>query len=199
MFSPAIDNLIAELKKLPSVGQHTAERYVFFWLKNGKREVNQIISALSDILEKVKSCETCWTFSDTNPCEICSNLKRDQTVILVVGEPQTIPVVEQSGAYTGRYHCLRGVVDPLDPASLERLRLNELLSRLKTDKNITEVILALNPDMAGETTMLYLEKEIRSQAPQIKVTRLAKGLQSGSDLQYADENTLTNAIKNRHA
>ncbi|MFA6424502.1 MAG: recombination mediator RecR [Candidatus Magasanikbacteria bacterium] len=197
MYSPTINKLIGILKKLPSVGQHTAERYVFHWLKSGKVEVNEFKTALDNLLKNIKSCETCWNFSDTNPCEICSNTKRVHDQICVVDEAQAVAALEKTGAYAGVYHILRGTIDVSDEEGLENLKIRELIKRIKTTENIQEVILALNPDMQGETTMLYLEKEIKQINPEIKVTRLARGLPMGSDLQYSDEITLGSALKNR--
>jgi len=196
MYSPSIDKLIAVLKHLPSVGQHTAERFVFYWLKSGKKEVMETVNSLEELLSKVKSCETCWNFSDTNPCPICQDKTRNSETICVVSDPQAIPVLEHTGEFKGLYHVLRGTVDATDPDQIALLKISELLARLKND--VKEIILALNPDIAGETTMMYLEKEIKTKNPQIKITRLARGLPTGSDLQYADEVTLGNALKYRH-
>ncbi len=197
MYSPSIDKLIAVLKRLPSVGQHTAERFVFYWLNSGKKEVMETVNSLEELLAKVKSCETCWNFSDTNPCPICQDKTRMKNIICVVSDPQAVPVLESTGEYKGTYHILRGTIDATDLDQIGNLKISELLERLKSTE-IQEVILALNPDMAGETTMMYLEKEIKEKFPKIKTTRLARGLPTGSDIQYADEITLGNALKHRH-
>lgn len=196
MYTPSINNLIKALKKLPSVGERTAERYVFHWLKSGKKEVTELMLALKELIEKVKSCEVCWDFSETSPCKICSDKKRDHTTICVVAEPQDLMVIEQTGIYHGVYHVLRELVDIGDEESLQKIKAKELFERLKKSE-IKEVILALNPDLPGETTMLYLEKELKILNPKLKVTRLARGLPLGADLRYADEITLQSAIKNR--
>ncbi len=195
MYSKSIQNLIDAFRKLPSVGQRTAERFVFHLLKSGKKQVGEITLALKELIDNVKSCETCWDFSDNNPCAICNNKNRDGSIICVIGDSQDIPVIEKTGAFGGLYHVLRGVIEPGEE-DLERLKIKELFARLESDK-VTEVILALNPDMPGETTMLFLEKKIKEKHPNIKATRLARGLPMGSDLQYADEITLGSAIKNR--
>lgn len=196
MYSPSIDNLIKEFKKLPSVGQHTAERFVFHLLKKGKKDVAELVGAMKNVMEQVKSCERCWTFSDTTPCSTCASTKRDQTMLCIVSTTQELAALERTGEYHGLYHVLRGAIDTSDEEILERLKLKELLARLNEEK-IQEVILALNPDMAGETTMLYLSKLIRETAAAIKITRLARGLPMGSDIEYADEITLGSALKNR--
>lgn len=201
MYSPSIDNLIKAFKKLPTVGQRTAERFVFNLLKSGKKDVNDLILALTTLIKTVRSCEQCWNFSDTNPCAICSNRERDSGLICVVLDPQEVMVIEESGAYRGLYHVLRGLLDASDEESLSRMKIKELLRRIaggdKESEIKNEVILALNPDLSGETTMLFLEREIKKIYPSVKVTRLARGLPLGSDLRYADEITLGAAIKNR--
>ncbi len=197
MYSPSIDKLIKTLKKLPSVGQHTAERYVFYLLKSGRSEVNELKIALDNLLKNTKSCETCWNFSDFNPCEICTDKKRDHNQICIVDSAQAVVALEKTDAYHGTYHILRGTIDAGDENIMKDLKINELFQKIKNSQNIQEIILALNPDMPGETTMLYLEKQIKQINPQIKITRLARGLPMGSDLQYSDEITLGSALKNR--
>lgn len=197
MYSPTINKLISVLKKLPSVGQHTAERYIFHWLKSGKSEVNELRVALDALLKNTRSCEICWNFADTNPCPICADKNRDHNMLCVVSEPQAIPALESTGNFKGVYHVLRGTIDSAENEELENLKINELLLRIKRDKNITEVVLALNPDMNGESTMLFLIKQIQTINDKIKTTRLARGLPMGSDLKYADEITLGNALRNR--
>lgn len=157
----------------------------------------ETVNSLEELLAKVKSCETCWNFSDTNPCPICQDKTRMKNIICVVSDPQAVPVLESTGEYKGTYHILRGTIDATDLDQIGNLKISELLARLKSAE-IQEVILALNPDMAGETTMMYLEKEIKEKFPKIKTTRLARGLPTGSDIQYADEITLGNALKHRH-
>jgi len=200
MYSAPIERLISSLKKLPSVGQKTAERFVFHWLASGKKEVNDLRQSLEELLQKIKSCDLCWNFSDTNPCAICQNPKRDRSVICVVAEVQDIAALEKTGEYSGLYHVLRGVMDMSDDDEFSKLKIDELWKRLSTQakNNINEIILALNPDLPGETTAMYLEREIKKRFPEIKITRLARGLPMGSDLQYADEITLGSALKNRH-
>jgi recombination protein RecR len=199
MYSKSINRLIDSLKKLPSVGQRTAERFVFHLLKSGKKDVGELILALKDLIDNVKSCEVCWDFSDENPCHICRSASRDRGLLCVVGDPQDIHAVEKTGIFTGLYHVLRGVIEPEEGGLDPKLKIKELLSR-SSPKNKTalkEIILALNPDMEGETTMMYLEREIKKMNPKIKISRLARGLPMGGDLQYADEITLGSALKNR--
>ncbi len=194
-YSPSIQNLIEAFRKLPTVGQRTAERFVFYLLKSGKKEVGEITLALKELIDNVKSCETCWDFSDQSPCTICSAKNRDQKTICIVSEPQDIQVIERTGAFAGLYHVLRGLVEA-GSEELHRLKIKELFERLKKS-TVAEIVLALNPDLPGETTMLFLEKNLKEKFPTLKVTRLARGLPMGSDLQYADDITLGSAIKNR--
>ncbi len=194
MYSRSIQQLINAFTKLPSVGPRTAERFVFYLLKSGKRDVAELTLALKQLMERVKSCEICWDFSDQSPCHICANEKRNQGLICVIAESQHMHAIEKMGEYEGVFHVLRGTISPDDEESLTRLKIPELLDRAVSAK---EVILALNPDLSGETTMMYLEKKLAEKNPTLKITRLARGLPMGSDVQYADEITLGNALKNR--
>ena len=197
MYSKSIQNLIEAFRKLPTVGQRTAERFVFYLLKSGKKEVGEITLSLKELIDNVKSCETCWDFSDHNPCAVCNNKTREQSLLCVVSEPQDIPVLERTGIYNGLYQVLRGKIEPGAEEEMEKIKFKELFSKLEKNNKIKEVILALNPDLSGETTMLFLEKKLKELSPTLKITRLARGLPMGSDLQYADEITLGSALKNR--
>ncbi len=196
MYSQSIQELIKAFSKLPTVGERTAERYVFHLLKSGKKDVAELTLALKTLIDTVKSCETCWNFSEQNPCPICADRKRDYTTICVIADFPDVEAIEKIGSYVGLYHILRGVIKT-DNIELEDLKIKELLKRIELNKNIREIILALNPNLEGETTMMYLQKEIKKINPHLKITRLARGLPMGSDLQYADEVTLESALKNR--
>ena len=195
MYAKPIEELIQAFSKLPTVGKRTAERFVFYLLRSGKKDAAELTLSLKQLIENVKSCETCWDFSDQSPCAICSNEKRDQQTICIVTQPQDVQVIEKTNDYNGTYHVLRGTLKPDDLESIRYLKIKELDEKDK--KNIKEIILALNPDLKGETTMMFLEKRLKELNPDIKITRLARGLPMGSDLQYADEITLGSAIKNR--
>lgn len=199
MYSQTINKLIDCLKKLPSVGQKTAERFVFHWLKSGKKEVNDLREALNHMLINIKSCKICWNFGDTSPCSICQDKKRNAGMICVVAEPQDIQSIEKIDGFHGLYHVLRGQLEmDNQEESLGQMKINELRQRITVKGNqIKEIILALNPDLPGETMMMFLKKEIKKIRPDLNVTRLARGLPLGSDLQYADEITLTSAWQNR--
>ncbi|PIR04239.1 MAG: recombination protein RecR [Candidatus Magasanikbacteria bacterium CG11_big_fil_rev_8_21_14_0_20_39_34] len=196
MYSPSIENLIKAFSKLPTVGKRTAERFVFYLLQSGKKDVAELTIALKQLIENVKSCEMCWNFTETSPCKICSDQKRNPSLLCVTTTPQDLEVLESTRQFNGRYHLLRGVVKSESQESLERTKIPQLLARIQKEP-ITEILLALNHNLDGEITMMYLEKKIQSINSEIKITRLARGLPMGSDLQYADEITLKSAIENR--
>jgi len=196
MYSDPIQQLIRAFSRLPSVGQRSAERFVFYLLKSGKKDVGELTLALKNLIEQIKSCETCWDFTDTSPCSLCSDTTRDQHIICVVQEPQDMQAIKKTN-FNGRYHILRGLIKPNFESKKSNIKTNQLFTRLKTDKTITEIIIALDPTLAGETTMMYIEQVVKKQFPHIKLTRLARGLPMGSDLEYVDEITLSSALKNR--
>jgi len=190
----ALERLIQEFTKLPGIGPKTAERLVYYLLKQPKEELEQFAQSLHQAKNEVTTCGQCFRFSDQDPCPICSDKKRDKTLLCVVAESQNIPVLEKTGAFRGLYHVLGGLISPLEGITPDKLKIAELEQRLKAN-GVTEVILALNPDLDGETTSLYLTKLVKPLA--IKITRLARGLPMGADLEYADEVTLENAIVGR--
>jgi len=198
MYSLSIDNLIQAFKKLPTVGQRTSERFVFHLLKSGKKEVGELALALKNLTNNVKSCKTCWDFTDTDPCCICLDKTRDESIMCIVGESQDVLVIEKTCEFKGLYHILRAVIRVGHEEKINNTKISELFKKIKAENKIKEIILALNPDLNGETTAMYLEKQIGKINPDIKISKLARGLPMGSDLQYADEITLGAAIKNRN-
>jgi len=193
-YPPSIKNLIDQFSHLPGIGPKTAERLVFYLLNQPKENLASFGLALEHIKDKIKVCRQCQNFAETDPCLICGDKKRNQKIICVVAKPQDLFALEKTNEYPGVYHVLGGVIDPLDGITPDRLKINELVERIKKDNSV-EVILGLNSDMPGETTILYLTKLLKQY--KIKITRLAQGLPSGSDLEYADEVTLTSALKGR--
>jgi recombination protein RecR len=191
-----IQQLIKAFSKLPSVGPRTAERFVFHLLRRGKRDVAEIIKSLENVINTIESCPICWDFSDQNPCVICRDTRRNHQEICVVDQPQSLQTMERTKQFTGVYHVLRGTIDTSRESAIESLKINELLSRIKKD-TVDEIILALSPDLQGENTMLYLEHKLRSTFPNLVVSRLARGLPMGSDIQYADDITLRSALRYR--
>jgi recombination protein RecR len=196
MYPIPIQNLIKAFGKLPSVGQRTAERYVFYLLKSGRKNVGELAQALNNLSKNIQSCNVCWDFSDKSPCAMCSDPKREKSLVCVVSEPQNVQIIEKMKRYKGLYHILRGTIKTDDPEVIENLKVKELFNRIK-ESDIKEIILALNPDLNGETTMMFLKSKIKEIDPSIKITRLARGLPMGSDLQYADEITLEGALTYR--
>jgi len=194
-FPPSIKNLIEQFSTLPGIGPKTAERLVYYLLKKPKSDLSTFGDALEHIKDKITTCQKCFNFSESNPCEICGDKRRNPAVVCIVEKPQDLFALEKTNEYAGTYHVLGGVIDALEGVTPEKLKIRELGLRLKQDK-VKEVILAMNSDLPGETTILYLTKFLK-QFPDIKITRLAQGLPTGSDLEYADEVTLSNALKGR--
>jgi len=194
-YPEAIQNIINHFSKLPGIGPKTAERLVFYLLNQPKQDLENFAVGLKQLKNKVANCGQCHNFSESNPCLICGDTNRNKSVICVLAKPQDLLALEKTGQYQGVYHVLGGVIDSLEGISPEQLKIKELLERIKNN-NVLEIILGFNSDMPGETTMLYLKKLFK-QFNKLKVTRLAQGLPSGSDLEYADELTLGNALKSR--
>ncbi len=195
MFKSAqsVERLIAEFSKLPGIGRKTAQRLTFWILKLKKEDATRLARAIIDVKEKVVRCSVCSNVTEIEPCHICSDPKRDRSTICVVEEANDILALERVAEYKGLYHVLEGVLSPLDGIGPEQLRFKELMLRLK--ENIQEVIIATNPNTEGEATAVYLSRLIKPM--NIKVTRIARGLPVGSDLEYADQNTLSKALQGR--
>jgi recombination protein RecR len=197
-FPSSFQSLIEYFSRLPGVGPKTALRFVFYLLKQPKVEVEKFAAALGSLKDVMATCGICQNFSEKNPCSICSDSHRDHGTICVVADYQDLPVIENTNVHHGTYHVLGGVLDPLHGITPDQLKIKELVARIqKGNGKIKEIILALNPDLEGETTMLYLTKLIKSFGKNIKITRLARGLPMGSDLEYADEVTVSDALKGR--
>lgn len=186
--------LIEELTKLPSIGRKSAQRLALHMIKKDKEELQSLIIALTDLKDKIRFCSNCYNISVDEICSICKNPKRNSKIICVVEEASDVIAIENTNEYNGHYHVLGGVLSPLSGVGPEDLKINELLERLKKT-TINEIILALNPDTEGETTSLYLAKLIKPLG--IKITRLARGLPIGGDLEFADEATIGRAVLNR--
>lgn len=193
--SETIEKLIEEFAKLPSIGRKTAQRLAMFVLKMPREEVVSFAKAMVEVKDRVRYCSTCFNITESDPCSICSGQKRNRKIICVVEEPNDVIAVEKTHEFNGLYHVLGGALSPLDGVGPEDLKVKELLNRLNDD--IEEIILALNPNVEGETTTLYLSKLLKPFS--IKTTRIARGLPIGSDLEFADEATLTRALEGRVA
>ena len=189
---PLIERLVSELSKLPGIGRKSALRLVIHILKQSNATVNQLASTLVETKNKIRECDICFNLTEDAICSICSSERRDKSLICVVEEATDIMAVERSGEYRGLYHVLGGVISPLDGIGPEDLHIKELLSRVS---QIEEVIIATNPSIEGETTTLYLQKELG--ACDVKVTRIARGIPMGSALEHADSVTLIRAFEGR--
>lgn len=186
--------LIEEFHKLPGVGPKSAQRLTYYLLRMPAAEAKALAESILDVKERITFCSTCQNVTDTNPCRICDSEQRERSIICVVEEPLDILAVERSGSYHGLYHVLHGAISPMDGMGPEDLKVEELLARLRSN-TVAEVILATNPNLEGEATAMYLSRLLRPLG--LKITRLARGLPVGGDLEYADDVTLTRALEGR--
>ncbi len=192
----SISDLIEEFSRLPGIGPKTASRLTFYLLSKPDEDIQRFSRALSNFKKSLKYCENCFNITEESPCEICSNFERDKTIIMVVEEPLDILALEKTD-YDGSYHVLGGVISPIEGIGPENLRIAEILKKIKKG-GIKEVILATDPSLEGEATAMYLSKEIQKlDIKKIEITRIARGLPVGSDLEYADEITLRRALEGR--
>ena len=194
MYALPIAKLIEEFSKLPGIGKRSAERLAFHVLKQPKENVEHFSKALTDAKEKITFCPVCQSLTDTIPCAICSNPKRDTSVICVVENPKDILAMEKTREFNGVYHVLHGVISPIDGIGPDDIKIKELLLRTK-DNDVKEIIMATNPSIEGEATAMYISNLFKNFG--IKVTRIAHGLPVGGELEYADEITLTRALEGR--
>jgi recombination protein RecR len=190
----SIEQLTEQFAQLPGIGRKTAQRLALYVLKMSRDEVVTMAKALVNVKDKVRYCTICSNITETDPCAICSNTKRERSFICVVEEPHDVLAIEKTNEFKGLYHVLGGALSPLDGIGPDELKIKELLQRLTTS-TIEEIILALNPNVEGETTTLYLSRLLKPLG--IKVTRIARGLPVGSDLEFADEATLSRAFEGR--
>ncbi len=196
---PSLDLLIHELTRLPGIGEKTAQRLAYFILKSGDEYSKKIQAALKAVVENVCSCEQCFAYTEASSlCAICNDASRDGSLLCVVEQPSDILRVENSGVFRGRYHVLHGAISPLDGILPEDLKISELIARVKSDDGasspVKEVILALDADLEGDTTALYISKLLH---PHTKLTRIAHGVPFGQDIDYIDQRTLGRALENR--
>jgi recombination protein RecR len=193
VLSPAVENLVAQLTKLPGVGTRTAQRLAFHLLQRSKEEALALAHAIEDVKERVRFCRECGNLTEEETCGICLDGRRDHSLICVVEQPADLISLERTHEFRGLYHVLGGALSPLDGVEPEHLRIDELMQRV--DRNgVQEVVLATNPNMTGEATAAYLADRLRGR---VRVTRLASGLPVGGDLEYADEVTLGRALSGR--
>jgi recombination protein RecR len=189
-----VARLIEEFHKLPGVGPKLAQRLTYYLLRMPAAEAHALAEAILEVKERITFCTICQNVTDTNPCRVCASDRRDRSMICVVEEPLDILAMERSGSYRGLYHVLHGAISPMDGIGPEELKIEELLTRLRTNE-ATEVVLATNPNLEGEATAMYLTRLLRPLG--VRITRLARGLPVGGDLEYADDVTLTRAMEGR--
>jgi recombination protein RecR len=193
MLSPAVENLVAQLTRLPGVGTRTAHRLAFHLLRVPRDEAQALAAAIDEVKERVRFCAECGNLTEEERCEICRDERRDRTLVCVVEQPADLVSLERTHEYRGLYHVLGGSLSPIDGVEPEHLRIDELMGRVERN-GIEEVVLATNPNMTGEATAAYLADRLRGR---VRVTRLASGLPVGGDLEYADEVTLGRALSGR--
>ena len=192
----AIDDLVTELSRLPTIGRKSAMRLTYHLLRQPDDQSRRLAAALIALIEKVKPCTECGNLTEASPCSLCADPRRDRSVICVVEEASDIPSIERTGEYRGLYHVLGGRLAPLDGVGPEDLSVGDLVARV-TAGDVTEVIIATNPKLEGEATALYVQEQLR--AAGVMVSRLARGLPIGGDLEYADGVTIVQALSARRA
>jgi recombination protein RecR len=189
--------LIDEFSRLPSIGPKTAARLTFYLLRVSNEQAISLAEALRDLTESTRYCSTCCNITESDPCPVCSADDRVRKIVCVVEEPLDVIAIERTATYNGLYHVLHGSINPIEGIGPEELRVQELLDRLGPDTTIEEIILATNVSLEGDATASYLQQRIRALGSTVKVTRLARGLPVGGDLEYADTITLLGALEGR--
>lgn len=190
-----IDELVGEFARLPGIGRKTALRLTYHLLKRPQDEIQRLARALENVASRVRRCTICGNLTETDPCELCSNPRRDRSVLCVVEEASDIGAIERTGAFQGLYHVLGGRLSPLEGIGPEELRIAPLIARLQNGESVREVIVATNPSVEGEATALYLQRLIQPYGA--RVTRLARGMPVGGDLEYTDGVTIAEALAGR--
>jgi len=194
MYPKPIQNLITEFSKLPGIGPRTAARFAFNLLRKPENDLKLLSEAIIKLKAETKICKNCFNISENDLCEFCLNIKRDRSLVCIVEEAINIPAIENTKRFNGLYHVLGGVIKPSDGVSPNDLKIGELIQRVKNNR-IKEIIIATNPNTEGETTALYLVRVLKQY--DLKITRLARGMSTGSDLEYADEMTIISALAGR--
>jgi recombination protein RecR len=193
--SALLEGLIGELTKLPGLGRKSAQRIAFHILRASPAEADRLARSILDLRARVMDCRVCCNVTETQPCALCADARRDATVLCVVEQPMDVLAIERTGEFRGRYHVLKGALSPVDGIGPDQLTIGELLARVKAG-GVAEVILATNPTAQGEATALYLARLLPG-APGLRVTRIARGVPMGSDLEFSDQVTLARALLGR--
>ena len=192
--SGALDRLVEEFRRLPGIGPKSAQRLAFYILNIPKERANRLARAIIDAKEKIGFCSICCNITETDPCPLCSDSRRESSLICVVEKPSDAALIERGGSYRGSYHILHGAISPLDGIGPDEVRIKELIARIKGG-SISELIIATNPNTNGEATAMYIRQLVEPLGT--KVTRIAQGVPVGSDLEFADNSTLTRAMEGR--
>jgi recombination protein RecR len=193
--SALLETLIAELTRLPGLGRKSAQRIAFHMLRTSEADARRLADAILDLKSKVTDCEICGNVTETQPCALCADTRRDASLLCVVEQPMDVLALERTGEFRGRYHVLKGALSPVDGIGPDQLRLTELLRRVK-EGGVREVIVATNPTAQGEATALYIARLVQD-IPGVTVTRIARGVPMGSDLEFSDQVTLARALAGR--
>ncbi len=194
----AIENLINSFEKLPGMGHKSAQRLTFYLLHVPQTQLDSFAESLKNLKTKTLFCSNCMMIDETDPCSICSDSSRDQNIICVVEDPVDVLALEKGGTYKGLYHVLHGKIDPLNNIGPDEIYLEQLFQRVKGEGvRVKEIILATNPTMEGEATAMYIAKQLKAINPELKITRIGRGLPIGADIEYADDMTLKNAMEGR--
>ena len=190
----SVTRLVSEFSRLPGIGPKTASRLTYYLLRAPVEQVQALGEAVSQLRERITFCSRCFNITETDPCPVCSDIRREQQSLCVVEEPLDVLAIERTGEYRGLYHVLHGAIAPVEGVGPEDLRIGELVARVKKE-DITEVILATNPSLEGEATAMYIRRQLYPLS--VRITRLARGLPMGGDLEYADAITLARALEGR--
>ena len=193
----AIQQLIESFERLPGVGPKSAQRLAFYLLHVPQGELDRFAYSVQNLKKGTVLCSTCFSIGETDPCDICTDSRRDHSVICVLEQPLDVLALEKSRKFMGLYHVLHGKIDPLNNIGPDEIRIGELLKRIREDGQIKEVILATNPTMEGEATAMYISRQLKTQNLNLKITRIGRGLPTGADLEYADPTTLEQAMMGR--
>ncbi len=194
----SLQKLINELSRLPGIGPKTAQRLAFYLLKKDDIDIGNLSQAVAQVKSGIVFCSVCHNMGEADPCSTCNDPKRDHSIVCVVEEPLDAQAIDKSGQFKGVFHVLGGVLNPLEGIGPENLEVESLLERIRNyESGIMEIIIATNPSLEGETTAMHLQKFIKSANPEIKITRIARGLPMGGDLEYADDITLMRAMEGR--
>jgi len=194
----AIQQVIESFERLPGIGPKSAQRLTFYLLHVPQGELDRFALSVQNLKKGTMMCSICFTIDETDPCSICADMKRDQSVVCVVEQALDVLALEKSRKYHGAYHVLHGKIDPLNNIGPDEIKIGELLNRATEQEGIKEIILATNPTMEGEATAMYIAKQLKARSPELKVTRIGRGLPTGADLEYADPTTLEQAMQGRN-